>query len=330
MTLPSLPLPMIGALVLAWLALFTWRRGRHSPAFVALISLCAWQSAVMALNLHYGLTWLRPVRPFTAVMLPPLAWIALLSAGVRAVDRRDLWHLSPVAGLALAWLAQPMLVDAVIFAVFMGYGLAIVWAVRAGSDALPQTALQGGERAVLVWRLIGLALCLSALGEVVILMIFVLNVPHLLPWVIGGYSSAMLLAIGALSLSDTLSQSAEPDAPPITAEQQENDAQIMARLTALLDAEPLHRNPDLTLARLARRLSLPAKTLSAAINRATGDNVSRLINARRIHDACTRLENGANVTEAMLDAGFNTKSNFNREFRRVTGTSPSAWRSGDL
>ena len=31
-------------------------------------------------------------------------------------------------------------------------------------------------------------------------------------------------------------------------------------------------------------------------------------------------------TDAMLASGFNTKSNFNREFRRVTGRTPSDWR----
>ncbi len=31
------------------------------------------------------------------------------------------------------------------------------------------------------------------------------------------------------------------------------------------------------------------------------------------------------VTEAMLSAGFNTKSNFNREFLRTTGQAPSDW-----
>jgi AraC-like DNA-binding protein len=32
------------------------------------------------------------------------------------------------------------------------------------------------------------------------------------------------------------------------------------------------------------------------------------------------------VTMAMLESGFQTKSNFNREFRRVTSLSPAAWR----
>lgn len=84
-------------------------------------------------------------------------------------------------------------------------------------------------------------------------------------------------------------------------------------------------DPDLTLARLARRLHVPVKQLSGAINRATGDNVSRHINAYRIRHACAVLESGQSVTEAMLASGFNTKSNFNREFRRVTGTVPSAY-----
>ena len=34
-----------------------------------------------------------------------------------------------------------------------------------------------------------------------------------------------------------------------------------------------------------------------------------------------------NLTEAMFASGFNTKSNFNREFRRITGKAPSDWRS---
>lgn len=33
------------------------------------------------------------------------------------------------------------------------------------------------------------------------------------------------------------------------------------------------------------------------------------------------------VTTAMLESGFQTKSNFNREFRRVTGQSPANWRT---
>ena len=43
--------------------------------------------------------------------------------------------------------------------------------------------------------------------------------------------------------------------------------------------------------------------------------------------ACESLMDGESVTTAMLSSGFNTRSNFNREFRRITGKSPSDWRA---
>ncbi|MDO7556654.1 MAG: helix-turn-helix domain-containing protein [Loktanella sp.] len=67
------------------------------------------------------------------------------------------------------------------------------------------------------------------------------------------------------------------------------------------------------------------KQLSEAINKVTGENVSRYINAARINEAKAVLSSGENVTSAMLSSGFNTKSNFNREFLRVAGVSPSEW-----
>ncbi|WP_377845214.1 helix-turn-helix domain-containing protein [Bosea sp. UC22_33] len=58
----------------------------------------------------------------------------------------------------------------------------------------------------------------------------------------------------------------------------------------------------------------------------TGKNVSQYINDFRVAEACRLLPAKRSVTMAMLEAGFQTKSNFNREFRRVTGLSPAAWR----
>ena len=92
-----------------------------------------------------------------------------------------------------------------------------------------------------------------------------------------------------------------------------------------MDEDRPYLDPDLTLARLARRLHVPIKQLSAAINLVKGENVSRYVNGFRIRAARTSLEEGETVTEAMLSSGFNTKSNFNREFARVTGQSPSAF-----
>ncbi len=91
---------------------------------------------------------------------------------------------------------------------------------------------------------------------------------------------------------------------------------------------PQHKpylDADLTLGRLSRKLGIPAKPLSSTINRMTGGNVSRFINEARIRTAQQAILDGDSITDAMLSSGFNTKSNFNREFRRIVGESPSAW-----
>ena len=104
------------------------------------------------------------------------------------------------------------------------------------------------------------------------------------------------------------------------------DSEIVARLNALLTDQELYLDPDLTLRRLSRRLGVPVKHLSAAINRVTHGNVSRYVNRFRIERACERLRAGETVAVAMDSSGFSTRSNFNREFRRITGRSPSEWR----
>jgi AraC-like DNA-binding protein len=52
-------------------------------------------------------------------------------------------------------------------------------------------------------------------------------------------------------------------------------------------------------------------------------NVSQYTNDFRIAEACRLLrETDMSVTAAMFESGFQTKSNFNREFRRVTFPQP--------
>jgi AraC-like DNA-binding protein len=103
------------------------------------------------------------------------------------------------------------------------------------------------------------------------------------------------------------------------------DTDLMQRLEHLLTQEQLYLQSDLTLSRLARRLGVPAKTLSATINAAHQENVSRYVNGYRIRHACDLLLQGQTITQTIYACGFNTKSNFNREFSRITGNSPRDW-----
>lgn len=108
---------------------------------------------------------------------------------------------------------------------------------------------------------------------------------------------------------------------------QDEDREIIAQIESLMAKTQIYRDPNLTLARLGRRLHCPARAVSNAVNRCTGENVSRYINAFRVRHAATLLEIGdLYVTEVMLEAGFQSKSTFNTEFRRALGSTPTEYR----
>ena len=94
-------------------------------------------------------------------------------------------------------------------------------------------------------------------------------------------------------------------------------------------SKELYKDVDLNLGRIARRLGLPARQVSSAINRIHGSSVSQYVNNQRIDEARRLLTTTDEpIIRIMFDAGFLSKSNFNREFLRITGLSPKAWRLG--
>lgn len=324
--MPVFPVPIFIAAVLA--AFFAARliRRETQPVLLVLIAVCAVQSAVIALVQHYGVLELRPVQPILALVIPAVSWVAFdQAAGVGA--RHWAWHAAgPVAGL-ICLAFQPMYLDLLIPLAFAGYGAAMLVRLSGGEDSLPHSLLDNGARSLLAWRVLALALVASALCDVLLAWGHARGAGQALAWVPSLLSSLSLLALGAVTLTPAIESRREELAvvPVSDPEDQARDQAILAQLDSYVAVQKPYLDPDLTLARLARKLTLPAKQLSAAINRGKGENVSRYINRLRIEEACRLLLAGASVTAAMLDAGFNTKSNFNREFLRVTGQSPTQW-----
>ncbi|MDO8882919.1 AraC family transcriptional regulator, partial [Pseudotabrizicola sp.] len=103
--------------------------------------------------------------------------------------------------------------------------------------------------------------------------------------------------------------------------------QVLSRLDDLFAKDGLHRSEDLSLRRLSRRLGLPDRRASEAVNRLRGVNLSQFVNKYRIQDACGLLsETDQSILQVALAVGFASKSNFYREFKRIIGLTPSAWR----
>ncbi|GIT89748.1 AraC family transcriptional regulator [Jannaschia pagri] len=323
----ALPIPLIVSLVLAFLLLRAWRQGDLPWPFLALIALCAVQTLLVALVQHYGIRSLLPLQPVLACAVPPLAWIVFQTASLRALAPRDALHLGPVVGCALAVSMAPQALDPLVPATYAAYAAAILWRLRGGAPALPLARLETGGQPRRLWQALAAALILSAVSDLVIVVAFTMGRGDLVPLVVSLSSSLALLAVGLLGLSRDLPGTPEPAEAQPAPEATEADTALVARLDALLAADQSYLQPDLTLARLARKLKVPAKQLSTAINRTTGQNVSRHVNGWRIRHACDLLDKGLSVTEAIYASGFNTKSNFNREFSRVTGATPKAWQA---
>lgn len=343
----TLPLPVVVALALAYIAARAWlggdRGGRWHPMLILLVGAVAAQSLLIALVQHYGVTGLRWLQPIAASALPPLTWCAFLAVQVRPLRMRDGWHgLAPVLVL-LCLLSWPGGVDLMVIGPFVVYGVALLLALRPGAAELPMSRLASDNVPRWLWRFVALTLLVSAMGDTLIYLDEVMRFGESRALLISAMSSLMLLSLGSIGLSSewrtSVTGEESPDSPhpsdgealepaepePTMTAPEAVDPALLDRLdTYMREAQPW-LNPDLTLLTLARKLGVPTKTLSAAVNSGRGENVARYVNRYRIEHACALLRAGQAVTSALYNSGFNTKSNFHREFQRIHQQTPSEW-----
>ncbi|RVT76990.1 AraC family transcriptional regulator [Agrobacterium sp. CNPSo 2736] len=337
-----IPLPFVVALLLVVMFIVFFRGGddvRTNRAFLTLIALCALQSVLVGLRWGYGVSEARYVLPVLAACLPPLVYIAFrglmrVAAESRMVMLANL-AFSPLL-IVIMEFTWPMAIDLALIVIFVGHAIALLLLGRKGPDGLDEAQFASVTSAHRALIIAAIALCVSALFDLLVFFDF--------EWAHGQNVAALvsnanlfgLLLIGlmaALAGKSKAPQSAtEPvvELPP-SAEPSEQDRDIVARVDRLMETQALYRDENLNLSRLARRLGLPSRQISGAINRSLGVNVSQYVNQLRIRQACRLLEETEqSVTAIMLSSGFQTKSNFNREFRRVTGMSPVDWREREV
>lgn len=105
--------------------------------------------------------------------------------------------------------------------------------------------------------------------------------------------------------------------------------QWRTQIGRLMAEEKPWLDPELTLSELARRLNTNASVLSSAINRAFGKNFNDFVNEYRVEAVKQLLKDPAarhlSLLGIGLECGFNSKSTFNRAFRKATGVAPSAY-----
>lgn len=110
----------------------------------------------------------------------------------------------------------------------------------------------------------------------------------------------------------------------------ENKAsEIQAELLVLMKEQECYKDPELTLGDLAGILNITPGILSQVINSREGKNFYDYINTLRIEAFKQLLLQPESRQYTLLslafECGFNSKTSFNRNFKKITGMSPSVY-----
>jgi AraC-like DNA-binding protein len=99
------------------------------------------------------------------------------------------------------------------------------------------------------------------------------------------------------------------------------------RLLHLMANEQPWLEPELTLTELAHRLRTNPALLSKVINAGCGQNFNDFVNTYRVQEARRKLADPRfahySLVGVALESGFNSKSTFNRVFKKLLGQAPS-------
>jgi AraC-like DNA-binding protein len=88
---------------------------------------------------------------------------------------------------------------------------------------------------------------------------------------------------------------------------------------------------ELNLLKLAAHMQITIHTLSYVINEGYGENFAQYVNRYRVEEAKKLLDDPQvahlSILGIAFDAGFNSKTVFNTTFKKITGLSPSEYKS---
>ena len=114
----------------------------------------------------------------------------------------------------------------------------------------------------------------------------------------------------------------------ISKEEAEN---YLSQLNSLMNEDKLFLNSELNIRMLAETIGISHHKLSQVINEFTKMNFSDYLNKYRIEEAKQRLVNpnyaSVTVLSIAYDVGFNNKASFNNAFKKITGQTPTEFRT---
>ncbi len=328
----ALPLPIFTFFLSAVACVMLWRLDVGNRLarlfFTTVFALIAGGTLLTGLRFGYGLDGLAPIQRVIPLFVGPLIYLGFrtYTCTPRALRVPILSHLSLWVLVALLPQLLPSvrgLYDLAIGTSYVIYAALVLLIWRRGPDALRFAPLEL-TRGLRIWMLVASGMLLLMLAFDTAIAISFASGQHenaLALISAGSVVSGISLIVAIVAFSARPAPSPTPQAP--TSE----SAQIEQAARELLTQTRLFLDTDLTLDRLARRLTLPTRSVSEAINQTQGLNVSQYVNGFRLEHAAKLLrETNDPVTRVMEKSGFLTRSNFYREFERVYAQSPTAYR----
>jgi len=343
----AIPLPFVAALLLFITAvLLRYRYPQTSQKPFWFIMLCALMITVVGLRWTFDIALFRFLQPVLGASVPITAWICFAGAH-RTKPNTHLHWLGPVVVLVGSFLYEHIwggAIDILLISLYLGYGCVLL---KSSFNFPEHVRLSDVSNVLLAERVAGFALLFSALVDSIISYdILLLNAQHtalilsisylvLIPAIVGAVIVVSTSTSptqkknqqqSELSTLNSIQDEVEALIPTVSLD--EDVTQIVAKFDALMKDHQVFKDPDLSLNRVARKLGIPARKISSAVNQTHHQNISKVINAYRIEHAKTLLmQSDEAITDIFLSSGFQTKSNFNREFSRITGQTPSEYRS---
>lgn len=106
--------------------------------------------------------------------------------------------------------------------------------------------------------------------------------------------------------------------------------QYLSKINTFMKTEKVYLDANFTLPDLAEKLEIPSHILSRVINEKLGLNFFDFINQYRIEEVKSKMANpdfdNLSLLGIAFESGFNTKSAFNRVFKKMTGLTPSEFK----
>lgn len=337
----SIPLPFVTALLLSILLARLRQAGPIGRSALLFVGACTALAIFVGLRWTFDIQGIRFVLPIVASLLPASAWLSFEQLVDDRKHRRKWAHVAPIAVVAIlsaTWTSWHPPIDLVLAISFFAYGFALLRLGISGVDGFGAARLADADRTRNAAIVAGVVLVLTGLVDLLLAGDFdfyrgthsalIVAVANMLSLPLIAYAVAVVGEGGAIEATDDSADEALRSASQPTSQASGNDdARIVETVDRLLREQRLFRDPDLTLNRLSRRARIPSRQISAAVNRVFGKNVSQVVNDYRIEEAKDLLQHtDAPITKVMYDVGFQTKSNFNREFLRVTGITPRLFR----